>query len=184
MASKSSSKAILDPAKLPESMTAKEKESMEELAYGTIILNLSDNIMRQVIDFKTAYEIWNKLDTIFLSKDLPNKAYLREIFFTYKMENSISLSEILNEFKTLSSNFKNPGEKIRDENEAFILLNSLLEAYKEDKVALKYGRESITTYGIVSTVKTKELELMETKRKNYSAEGHFAKGKYKNKWKE
>lgn len=84
---------------------------MEEIAYGTIILNLSDSVLRQVIDMKTTYKVWQKLDAIFLSKDLPNKAYLREKFFTYKMENTKSLSDNLDDFKKLSSEFKNLGEK-------------------------------------------------------------------------
>lgn len=62
---------------------------MEEIAYGTIILNLSDNVLRQVFDLETAYKIWKKLDDIFLMKDLPNKTYLREKFFTYKMDSSV-----------------------------------------------------------------------------------------------
>lgn len=100
------------------------------------------------------------------------------------MDNTKSLSENLDDFKKLSSEFKNLGEKIGDENEVFILLNSLPDAYKEVKVALKYGRESITTDAIISAVETKELELMATKRETPNAEGHFAKGKNKNGWKD
>lgn len=76
--------------------------------------------------------------------------------------------------------FKNLGENIGDENESFILLNSLPDVYREAKVALKYERESISTDGIISEFKTKELELLASKRESSSAEGHFAKGKTKN----
>lgn len=128
------SKAILDQEKVPQSINKEEKETMEEIAYGTIILNLSDSVLRQVIDLDTAYKVWKKLDDIYLAKDLPNKAYVREKFFTYKMDNSKSLSENLDEFKKLSSEFKNLGEKIGDENESFILLNSLPEAQRHTKM--------------------------------------------------
>ncbi|XP_022152111.1 uncharacterized protein LOC111019900 [Momordica charantia] len=75
------------------------------------------------------------------------------------MDSSKTLSDNLDDFKKLSSEFNSLGEKIGAENEAFILLNSLPESYREVKVALKYGRESITTDAIISAVKTKELEL-------------------------
>lgn len=51
------SKAILDPADLPQTITDAENETMKEIAYKTIILNLSDSILRQVIELKSAYQI-------------------------------------------------------------------------------------------------------------------------------
>lgn len=80
------------------------------------------------------------------------------------------MSDNLDDFKKLSSEFKNLGEKIGDENEAFILLNSLPEAYKDVKTALKYGRVSVTTYAIISAVKTKELELQASSFKKRECE--------------
>lgn len=50
------------------------------------------------------------------------------------------------------------GDNIEEENEAFIL-NSLPEAYKEVKNALKYGRELVTIGAITTALKTKELKL-------------------------
>lgn len=46
-----------------------------------------------------------------------------------------------------------------DENEAYVLLNSLPEAYKEVKNALKYRRNLIKTDAIISVHKTRELEI-------------------------
>ena len=60
--------------------------------------------------------------------------YLREIFFTYKMDSSKNLTENLDEFKKIVSDFKSLEDKLNDENEAFVLLNSLPEAYKEVKM--------------------------------------------------
>lgn len=90
-----------------------------------------------------------------------------------------SLSKNFDEFKKMTSKFKNLGEKIGDEKKDFFLLNSLPEAYKEVKYALKYGRESITTDVIVSTIRTKELQLISLK--NETSEGLFVNGKSKNK---
>lgn len=66
-----------------------------------------------------------------------------------------------------------------DGNEAYVLLNSLPDAYKEVKNAMKYGRESITTDAIISALRTKELELQVIKKEQPNAEGLFVKGKNK-----
>ena len=72
---------------------------MELNAYGTLILNLSDNIIRQVLEEETTHKVWMKLENLYASKDLPNKMYLREKNFTYKMDPSKTLSENLDEFR-------------------------------------------------------------------------------------
>ncbi|XP_038880370.1 uncharacterized protein LOC120072018 [Benincasa hispida] len=137
--------AITDPTKYPETLSEADKETIELNAYGTIILNVTDSILRQIVDQPTAYALWNKLNEIYLNKDLPNKAFFRERFFTYKIDAAKSLTDNLNEFKRLSSEFRSIRDNIREENEAFILLNSLPESFKDVKTILKYGRERITT---------------------------------------
>ena len=66
-----------------------------------------------------------------------------------------TLTENLDEFKKIVSEFKNLGEKLGGENEAQVLLNSLPNAYKEVKNALKYGRESITTMSLFQHLEQK-----------------------------
>lgn len=65
--------------------------------------------------------MWTKLNTLYATKDLPNKMYLREKLFTYKVDSSRSLIDNLDDFKKLTSEFKNLGETIGDENEAFLI---------------------------------------------------------------
>ncbi|XP_038882247.1 uncharacterized protein LOC120073473 [Benincasa hispida] len=115
--------AITNPAKYPETLTAAEKKTIE------------------IVDQPTAYDLWKKLNEIYLNKDLYNKAFLRERFFTHKMDVAKSLTDNLNEFKRLSLKFRSIGDNIGEENEAFILLNSLLESFKDVKTAMKYSGE-------------------------------------------
>ncbi|XP_038887098.1 uncharacterized protein LOC120077280 [Benincasa hispida] len=151
--------AITDPSKYPETLSEAEKETIESNAYGTIILNVTDSVLRQIMDQPTVYALWNKLNEIYLNKDFPNKNFLRERFFTYKMDPTKSLTDNLNEFKRLSSEFRSIGDNIGEENEAFILFNSLPETFKDVKTALKYSRKRITIDAIISAVRVKELEL-------------------------
>lgn len=52
-------------------------------------------------------------------KDLTNKTYLREQFFTFKMDASKNLLENLDEFKKISLESKRFCVKIGDESETF-----------------------------------------------------------------
>ncbi|XP_038904504.1 uncharacterized protein LOC120090876 [Benincasa hispida] len=74
------------------------------------------------------------------------------------------------EFKKIFVAFKTLGEKLGDENEAYVLLNSLPEPYREIKNALKYRRDNISTDTIISALRTRELV---TDKKDYpSGEGN------------
>lgn len=62
--------ALTDPTNLPATLTVAEKEYMEITAYGTVVLSLSDNVLRELIDQEAAYNMWLKLDELYLAKDL------------------------------------------------------------------------------------------------------------------
>lgn len=96
------------------------------------------------------------------------------------MDSSKSLTDNLDEFKKIVLEFKNLGEKLDDDNEAYVLLNFLPESYKEVKNALKYGRETITTDAIKSVLRIKEIKLQVIKREQSNAKGLFVKSKSKN----
>ena len=59
---------------------------MELNVYGTLILNLSDSVIRQVIEEDTTYKVQKKLESMYSTKDLSNKMYLREKSFTYMID--------------------------------------------------------------------------------------------------
>ncbi|KAA0060586.1 putative gag protein [Cucumis melo var. makuwa] len=130
-------KAIMDPKELPKTVTKEQMEEMESAPYGTIVLYLSDNVLTEIIDKETTYEIWVKLEEMYLTRDLSNRAYLGEKFFTYNMDSNESLTDTLSEFKKLSTEFQSLGDQIDEENETFFLLNSLSDEYREVNVALK-----------------------------------------------
>ncbi|TYK11792.1 Retrovirus-related Pol polyprotein from transposon TNT 1-94 [Cucumis melo var. makuwa] len=120
---------ILDEERLPDNITESEKRDMDEMAYSTILLYLSDEVLRLVDEATTTGELWKKLESLYLTKSLPNKIYIKEKFFGYKMDQSKSLEENLDEFQKIVVDLNNIGEKMSDENQAAILLNSLPETY-------------------------------------------------------
>ncbi|XP_038896323.1 uncharacterized protein LOC120084587 [Benincasa hispida] len=148
-------RALLNPSTLSATMTAQEKEDWELATY----------------DQETAYRIWTKLEELYATKDLPSKMYLSEKFFTFKMDSSKTLTNNFDEFKKIVAEFKTLGEKLSDKNEAYVLPNSLPESYKEIKNALKYGRDSRSTYTIISALRTRELELQIDRKNHPNGEG-------------
>ncbi|KAA0032415.1 copia-like retroelement pol polyprotein [Cucumis melo var. makuwa] len=86
------------------------------------------------------------------------------------MDQSKSLEENLDEFQKIIIDLNNISEKMSDENQAVILLNSLPETYREVKAAIKYGRDSLTMSIVLDALKTRNLEM----KKEHKA-GHFKK---------
>ena len=91
------------------------------------------------------------------------------------MDSSKNLEENLDEFKKITVSLANRDEKISDENQAIIILNSLLDTYKDLKTAIKYGRESLTLDDVLGTFRLRELEI-KIKRKA-SSEGMQIRGR-------
>ncbi|TYK10340.1 Retrovirus-related Pol polyprotein from transposon TNT 1-94 [Cucumis melo var. makuwa] len=150
---------ILDEERLPENITESEKRDMDEMTYSTILLYLSDEVLRLVDEATTIGELWKKLESLYLKKSLSNKIYIKEKFFGYKMDQSKSLEENLDEFQKIIVDLNNIGEKMSDENQAVILLNSLPEIYREVKAAIKYGRDSLNMSIMLDALKTRNLEI-------------------------
>lgn len=44
-------------------LTAEQKQSIEDIAYRTLLLNVTDNVL-QVIDETNAYDVWNHLQAL------------------------------------------------------------------------------------------------------------------------
>ncbi|TXG72686.1 hypothetical protein EZV62_001265 [Acer yangbiense] len=167
-------KAIEVPDKLSDSLNAEQKDDMLEMALGTIILNLFDNVLREVNDETTAFDVWKKLEGLYLTKSLTNKIYLKERLFSFKMDPSKGLGQNLDEFKRILAN-AGEKEKLSDENEAIILLNSLPDSFRDVKAVIKYGRTSLSLEECISALKSKDLEL-KTERKD-NGENLFARGR-------
>ena len=164
----------------PEGFNEDQKKEMDELAYSSIILHLSDAVLRKVNYTKSTQELWSKLNQLYSVTSLPSKIYLLESFFGYKMDPAKDLDENLDVFNKLVLDLANSNEKFTDEHHAVILLNSLPDKYKDIKTALKYGRDIITSNEIVSSLRSKDLELKK-EGKNMSGEGLFIRGRSKGK---
>lgn len=76
-------------------LTEAQKEEYDELTYTAIILHLSDTNLRKVGKLNSTKEFWQKLEDLYLLKSTPNKLYLLERFFSFKMDHSNDLDDNL-----------------------------------------------------------------------------------------
>ena len=67
-----------------ESWSADEKK-MDRKALSQIHLHLSNNILQEVLQEKTAAAFWLKLESICMSKDLTSKMHVKMKLFSHKL---------------------------------------------------------------------------------------------------
>ena len=89
---------ILDENNLSKTIIEAKKKDIDETDYSTVLLYLLDEVFRLVDEATTIGELWKKLESLYLTKSLPNKLYLKEKFFGYKMDQGKGLEENLDEF--------------------------------------------------------------------------------------
>ncbi|TXG71900.1 hypothetical protein EZV62_000479 [Acer yangbiense] len=71
--------------KLPTDMKADEKKNLLKKAYSSLILGLGDKVLREVSKETTAAGVWEKLEELYVSKTVPDRIYLKQRLFGFKM---------------------------------------------------------------------------------------------------
>lgn len=114
---------------IPESLSDSEKSDVMEMAFSTFTLHLDDKVMRKVSSESTAAGLWKKLEDLYLNKSLQDRIYRKSKFFEFKMHESKSIRDSLDEYNRLTLDLDDIGIKIDDEDKAIILLNSLPKSF-------------------------------------------------------
>lgn len=149
-----------------ENETTSKKSFMNDYAVSTISLNLSDSVLRKVDLIEDAKELWDKLDELFLENSVPNQMHLLDKFFKFSLDLSKGLDENLDAFSKLIQDIKETGNKSIDDYSAFALVNAIPDAYSDVRSAMKYGRDNVTVELVMSSLRTKELELKQVESKS------------------
>ena len=77
---------VLDAdAKKPDTMKAEDWADLDERAASAIRLHLSDDVVNNIIDEDTAWGIWTRLESLYMSKTLTNKLYLKKQLYALHM---------------------------------------------------------------------------------------------------
>ncbi|GKB94046.1 hypothetical protein Tco_0980183 [Tanacetum coccineum] len=86
---------------LPEDMKAQAKTELNKKAHSVVILCLGNKVLREVTGETTAAGVWSKLETLYMTKSLANKLYLKKKLYTFCMPVGGKISEHIDEFNKI-----------------------------------------------------------------------------------
>jgi len=142
----------IDPAKFEKSEKAKD----------LIVLNVGNKVLRKIQHCETAAAMWSTLNNLYTETSLPNRIYLQLRFYTFKMVDSKSIDENVDDFLKLVADLNNLQVQVSEEVQAILLLSSLPAKYDQLKETLKYGRDTLSLAEVTGAAKSKERELIES----------------------
>ncbi|XP_042056455.1 uncharacterized protein LOC121801050 [Salvia splendens] len=146
---------------LPDDTPQEKLDEMNELARAAIVLNLSDFVIRKIDHIESASEMWKHLDTLFTETSMSSRMHLLENLFKFKLDLSKDIDDNVHRFQKLVQNIKRSGDKTIDEYTSIALINVMPDSYSDVKAVIKYGRDFAPLDLIISSLKSKELELRE-----------------------
>nr|GEU98295.1 retrovirus-related Pol polyprotein from transposon TNT 1-94 [Tanacetum cinerariifolium] len=92
---------------LPTDMEAQTKADLNKKAHSVVILCLGNKVLREVTGETTAVGVWSKLETLYMTKSLANKLYLKKKLYTFYMPAGRKISEHIDEFNKIVLNLEN-----------------------------------------------------------------------------
>ena len=106
---------------------------------------------------KTAAKTWAKLENIYAKKSLENHIYLKLQLYNLRMTEGADVESHISNFNRLICKLMDVDEPMKDEDQAFILLNSFPKSYELLKDSLCAGRETIGIETIISALQAKAM---------------------------
>jgi len=71
-------KALKGEGSLPATMSRAEKTEMVDKARSAIVLCLGDKVLREVAKELTAASMWEKLESLYMTKSLTHRQFLKQ----------------------------------------------------------------------------------------------------------
>jgi len=166
-----------------------EREKMEAFeekkrkARSTIVLSISDRVLRKIKKETTAAAMLEALDRLYMSKALPNRIYLKQKLYSFKMSENLSIEGNIDEFLHIVAHLENLNVLVFDEDQAILLLMSLPKPFDQLKDTLKYssGKIVLSLDEVTTAIYSKELVFGSVKKSiKGQAEGLYVKDKAAN----
>ena len=113
-------KALKGEGALPVTMTQAEKTEMVDKARSAIVLCLGDKVLRDDAKEPTAASMWSKLESLYMTKSLAYRQFLRQQLYSFKMVESKTVTEQLTEFNKILDDLENIEVQIEDKDKAIL----------------------------------------------------------------
>ncbi|GKD91120.1 hypothetical protein Tco_1366627 [Tanacetum coccineum] len=120
--------------------------------------------------------IWTKLTSLYMTKSLANRLYLKKKLYTYYMSPGTKLGDHIDEFNKLILDLANIDIEIEDKDETLMLLTLLLSSYENFMDTLLYERESLTMEDVLATLNSMELKKRNKGTKKEIGDGLYVRG--------
>lgn len=126
---------------------------------STIIMYVTDQILRKIIKEKTAVGMLKILDAQYMSTSLPNRMYLKQCLYGYRMNESLSIENNIDEFLRIITDLSNVMVEISDQDQAILLLMSLPKQFEQLRDTLRYIKTTVTLDEVISSIHSNQLEF-------------------------
>lgn len=140
----------------PDGMKDVDWAKIQKRASSTIRLALAPEIKFSVLKETTPRGIWEKLASIYASKSLTNRLFLKMDLYCLKFDEGGNLHDHINSFSQLVCRLSNVDETIKDEEQALLLLASLPKSYKPFVQTMLTGRTTLTLDDVVKALRDNE----------------------------
>nr|ABA96191.1 retrotransposon protein, putative, Ty1-copia subclass [Oryza sativa Japonica Group] len=135
--------------------TAEEKRK-DHKALSLIQLHLSNDILQEVLQEKTAAELWLKLESICVSKDLTSKMHIKMKLFLHKLQESGSVLNHISVFKEIVVELVSMEVQFDDEDLGLLLLCSLPSSYANFRDTILLSRDELTLAEVYEALQNRE----------------------------
>ncbi|KAL5787072.1 hypothetical protein ACOSP7_004021 [Xanthoceras sorbifolium] len=177
--------ALLGKDKLPSTMDEAKKQEMDDKALASIQLCLSNEVLREVMQEKTTKDLWDKLESLYVTKNLTTKLVAKHRLYILSMAECASIKSHIDEFSTILMDLENMEISYDDEDQALMLLRSLPLSYKHFRYTLIYSRQTLKLDDVKAALFSKEhknLTCNYCKKKGHIKSEYFKlKNKQQNK---
>jgi hypothetical protein len=130
--------------KKPVASWTEEEKRKDRKALSLIQLHLSNNILQEVLQEKSASALWLKLESICMSKDLTSRLQVKMKLFQYKLQEGQSVLNHLSIFREIISDLLSIEVKYEDEDLALLLLVSLPSSFTNFRDTICISHDTLT----------------------------------------